>query len=44
MESGDDVGYSLFTIYILDYTVQGVAASSGERLYDTRWYNPRHAK
>ena len=36
MESGDDVAYLLFTVYILDYTVQAVAASSGKRLYDTR--------
>ena len=41
MESGGDVGYLLFTVYILDYTVQAVAASSGERLYDPRWYNLR---
>ena len=41
MESGGVAGYLLFTDYILDYTVQAVAASSGERLYDTRWYNLR---
>ena len=34
MESRDDVGYLLFTVYILDYIVHAVAASSGERLYD----------
>ena len=31
-------------VYILDYTVQAVAARSGERLYDTSWYNLRHAQ
>ena len=41
MQSGDDVGFLLFTVCNLDYTVQAVAASSGERLYDTRWYNLR---
>ena len=42
MDSRGDVGYYLlFTVYILDYTVQAVAASSVERQYGTRWYNLR---